>query len=157
MTFGTVNTIKNWTVMIYIAADNDLEDESYQQLNDIEARTGTDENMNIVFEIDGFNSLRYSHVKWNGGSSRDLVGIVEGRLPSRYDGSTFRGFLFNDDHTGWLGWNITRIPTLGQRDIIGVSRSRIKANSLIYAFNPKNESAYIEEINTGIYTDELAG
>jgi hypothetical protein len=149
MTFGTVNTIKNWTVMIYIAADNDLEDESYQQLNDIEARTGTDENMNIVFEIDGFNSLRYSHVKWNGGSSRDLVGIVEGRLPSRYDGSTFRGFLFNDNHTGWLGWNITRIPTLGQRDIIGVSRSRIKANSLIYAFNPKNESAYIEEINTG--------
>ncbi|MEA2054889.1 MAG: clostripain-related cysteine peptidase [Candidatus Thermoplasmatota archaeon] len=116
---------KKWTVMVYLAADNgpdpgDLEDALFEQLNELE-KIGSDDNINIVFQIDGWNKTNEVYMidgKWEG---------------HRNKGKTFRGFLMKDNN----------------REIVNWGRTRINTSSLVWAYNPPGETAYIGEKNTG--------
>ncbi len=129
---------KNWTIMFYMAVDHNplskedlnmggqkkldsLEPDAFEQLNKLE-KVGTDDNINLVFQIDGKTRIEESY--------RD-----EDRWETRNTGKTFRGFLLKDNSTEYLDF-----PSVG---------ARISANSLIYAYMPTGESACIGEKNTG--------
>ncbi len=109
---------KNWTIMVYMA-DCDLEDDFFNQLNDLED-VGTNDDMNIVFQIDGWRRTQ----EWY----NDTSGWHQANQTK-----TFRGFLMKDNTHGFLNWGRTQIET----------------DSFIYAYNPPDEKACIGEINTG--------
>jgi hypothetical protein len=114
---------KNWTVMVYMA-DCNLENDFWRQLNELE-RVGTNDKMNIIFQIDGFNKTGEVYVDSNGDLKR------------KNNKSAFRGFLLKDNRTDNVSWN-----TSGQK----INSS---AGSFIWAYNPPGVDACIGEINTG--------
>lgn len=125
---------KKWTIMVYMGADNNLEGYELLQLNKLE-NVGTDNNISIVFQIDALRKLSEVAVTFYNDTTKDLVGVVRSKLGVA--GSTYRGFLMRDNHTGWVEWNAT------------AHRTRIYANSLLYAYNPRGETCNIGERNSG--------
>jgi len=130
---------KNWTVMVYMA-DCDLENDFWRQLNELE-QVGTNDKMNIIFQIDGFNNTGEVYLDSNGDLKR------------KNNRSAFRGFLLKDNRTDNVSWN-----TRGQK-------INSTAGSFIWAYNPPGVDACIGEINTGTsdpltsfihYADEYA-
>ena len=129
---------KNWTIMFYMAVDHaslsredmnvggqnklcSLETSVFKQLNRLE-KVGTNDNINLVFQIDGKDEIKESY--------------REGKIwKIRNTGKTFRGFLLKDNRTNYLDF-----PSAG---------ARVCADSLIYAYTPAGESACIGEKNTG--------
>jgi hypothetical protein len=65
---------KNWTIMAYIDGDNDVEKYMFAALDEME-QAGSDNNINIVFQFDGFSRVKESFP-------------VSGR-----DGEAWRGYL----------------------------------------------------------------
>jgi len=115
---------KKWTVMVYMAADNgpkgDLEAALFKQLDELE-KIGSDDNVNIVFQIDGWNNIS------------EAFQDAAGKWRNRNDGGTFRGFLMKDKHKEYVEWDRTYVNT----------------SSFVWAYTPTGESALIPEINTG--------
>jgi parallel beta-helix repeat protein len=60
--------IRNWTVMVHMAAENELDDEAFEDINEMEI-TGSDKNVSIVVQVD-----------WDG----------------KYDGNVTRYYITND-------------------------------------------------------------
>ncbi|MCD6572851.1 MAG: lamin tail domain-containing protein, partial [Thermoplasmata archaeon] len=124
---------KKWTIMFYMAADSHgdrLEETAVIELNQLE-KVGSDENINIVFEIDGRNKVgRAITVHF---PEEDWVGVED-------KGMTFRGYLKKDDRTGYV-----KLVRRGENRWF----TQVKKSSLIYAWHRPNESATIGEVNTG--------
>ena len=114
---------KDWTVMVYMA-DCDLEEDFFRQLNALE-RVGTNEDMNIVFQIDGWRD------------AREMYQSNDGSWLERNRTKTFRGFLLKDDNTSYLD-----LPVHGKE-------IKYDAAHLINAYNPVGLDVCIGEINTG--------
>jgi hypothetical protein len=142
---------KDWTVMIYMAADNDLELIEYRKLNEIESKTGTDEHVNIVFQIDGLKSTKSAKIRTETVGDQITYWVERTSNPEQY-GGTFRGFIYKDESTKELLWNISEI--LGEKDITGIVPSRLtksKGKSVVKpkVSNTENAPSYIGEKNTG--------
>lgn len=72
---------KNWTFMVYVAGDNNLEKMGFVDIDEME-QVGSDDNINIVFQFDGFKKVHE-------------VTISDGErvpVPNTY-GKAFRGYL----------------------------------------------------------------
>ncbi len=54
--------VRDWTVLVYMSADNSLEKYSYPNLKQMEAAGGSDDNVNIVAMVDGQKLLQQATV-----------------------------------------------------------------------------------------------
>ena len=118
---------KKWTIMVYMAGDSNLEKEMMDQLNDLE-KVGTDNNINIVFLIDGKSLVREVYID-NHGNLQEIDGTK---------GKTFMGILMKDKNSGYVNW-----PG-------GPGRNRrVSLSSIVYAYNRDVDPACIGEQNTG--------
>jgi len=109
---------KEWTVMVYMA-DCNLEDDFWRQLNQLE-NVGTNSDMNIVFEIDGWKNTSELY-------------LDAGTWKPKNQGQAFRGFLMKDN----------------THEIVNWGRTKINTSSFVWAYTPPGQSACIGEINTG--------
>jgi len=116
---------KKWTIMVYMAGDSNLEREMMSQLNELE-KVGTDNNINIVFLIDGKSFIREVYIDNNG------------NLQEANKGKTFMGVLMKDRNSGYVNW-----PGGPGRN------TRISLSSVVYAYNRDVDPACIGEQNTG--------
>ena len=55
---GSAGTDVDWTVMVYIDGDNDLERFAWLDMREMEAAGGTDGSVNIVVQVDGLRNLK---------------------------------------------------------------------------------------------------
>lgn len=53
---------KEWTIMVYIAGDNNLEEFAFKDLNEIERAGGSDANVNIVVMVDSWRVMQQANV-----------------------------------------------------------------------------------------------
>lgn len=61
----TSNLLKNWTFMVYLDADNDLESAGIEDINEMEVE-GSDENISIVVQIDRISGYDSTNGDWTG-------------------------------------------------------------------------------------------
>lgn len=116
---------KDWTVMVYMADSDDLlENNFFQQLDQLES-VGTNDDMNIVFEIDGYRN------------AREMYQSNDGTWRERNRTKTFRGFLLKDNNTSYVDF-----PVHGKN-------INYSANRFVNAYNPVGLDVCIGEINTG--------
>jgi len=96
---GTVNTvwapkpsIANWTFMVYMAADNDLDVWAYESLSYMEAVELTEE-VNVLVLWDGYYEPAYLYKIVNGG--HELVGDfpLNGEEVNMGDSATLKAFV----------------------------------------------------------------
>jgi len=53
---------KEWTVMVYMDGDNDLERFAWLDLKEMEAAGGSDDNVNVVVQVDSFRVMQLGYV-----------------------------------------------------------------------------------------------
>lgn len=118
---------KEWTVMVYMA-DCDLEADFWRQLKELE-RVGTDDHINIVFEIDGY-SLGASN-------TREVYQDGTGAWRGRNTHQAFRGFLLKNNDTEFVDWQ--------------TSNGWLKYDGahFVKAYNKAGDPLCVGEINTG--------
>jgi hypothetical protein len=61
---GTTPTTKEWTIMVYMNADNDLETYGIQDLNEMEYGGGSNSYRNVVVQIDRISGYDTSNGNW---------------------------------------------------------------------------------------------
>ncbi len=119
-------TKKKWTIMVYMAFDNNLEKLCFEQLLDLQ-KIGGDDNISIVFQVDGESVIEEAEI-----SNEEVTHIANTK------GKTFRGFLCKDHNTSVLNWEHHENKI-----------KRTDTGSLIRCYNPPTESGCIGERNTG--------
>ncbi len=59
VTISRGGEIKDWTIMVYMCGDDDvLESSAFDDLNEMEIAGGSDQNVNVVVQVDGLDRIR---------------------------------------------------------------------------------------------------
>ena len=78
---------KKWTFMVYIAADNNLEKDGINDINEME-KVGSDYNINIVVQIDRINDFDDTNGNWTGARRYYIL--------KDYDGAKINSLFMHD-------------------------------------------------------------
>jgi hypothetical protein len=107
-----------WTILIYLGGDNNLEEAAIVDLNEME-KVGSDENINIIVELDRSRSHYQGHDNWSGAKRfyvlkddmthpesdvDDIISIERMSLGDTDSGSP-------DTMTDFLRWGISEFPS----------------------------------------------
>ncbi|MFX0063684.1 MAG: clostripain-related cysteine peptidase [Candidatus Hermodarchaeota archaeon] len=72
----TSPVVKSWTYMLYLDADNDIEQDALQDFEELEQSGGTNEDINVIVLFDRVPGFAASHGNWTGSRIYQVTGDV---------------------------------------------------------------------------------
>jgi len=106
---GNSQAIPNWTIMVYLDADNNLEPDGIEDFQEI-ATTGSDENINYVVQMDRIDGFSNSHGDW---TDCKRFHVQKNMIPTAQNAVESLGEVNMGDYNtlkNFIQWAVTNYP-----------------------------------------------